>query len=127
MGERKVLNKYIPPDFDHTLIPRPKKKKNDQIKVRMMLPMSVRCLSCGEYLPQGTKFNSRKETAIGEDYLGIKVFRFYMKCNRCSAEFTIKTDPKNSDYVTELNCIRNYEPWKEHEKAVEEAKCLLFT
>lgn len=51
----------------------------------------------------------------GEDYLGIRIFRFYMRCNNCSAEFTIKTDPKNHDYAVELGCTRQMEPWKEQE------------
>ncbi|KAH3744219.1 CWC16 protein [Pelomyxa schiedti] len=122
MGERKVLNKYYPPDFDPELIPRAKRPKNGQVNVRMMLPMSVRCNVCGEYLYKGKKFNSRKETIYGEDYLGIRIFRFYMKCTRCNAEFTIKTDPKNSDYACEVGVSRNFEPWRATEKAEEEAK-----
>eukprot|EP01116_Phalansterium_solitarium_P013440 TRINITY_DN30805_c0_g1_i1.p1 TRINITY_DN30805_c0_g1~~TRINITY_DN30805_c0_g1_i1.p1 ORF type:complete len:333 (+),score=128.95 TRINITY_DN30805_c0_g1_i1:220-1218(+) len=122
MGERKVINKYYPPDFDPALMPRGKKPKNGQYTVRMMMPMSVKCLTCGEYIYKGKKFNSKKETVEGEDYLGIKIFRFYMRCANCSAEFTIKTDPKNSDYVAELGVSRNFEPWRAQEQELEAAR-----
>jgi len=59
---------------------------------------------------------------IGEEYLGVKIFRFYVKCTRCSSELTIKTDPKNSDYVCEMGASRNFEPWRENQKIIEEAK-----
>src|SRR3989338_5271090 len=104
MAERKVINKYYPPDFDPGMIPRRKRAKNSQIKIRMMLPMSIRCNVCGEYMGAGKKFNSRKETVDVEDHLGLKIFRFYVRCVKCSSELTFKTDPKNSDYVTEQNC-----------------------
>lgn len=38
-----------------------------------MAPFSMRCNACGEYIYKGKKFNARKETALGEDYMGIKV------------------------------------------------------
>jgi len=122
MGERKVIQKYYPPDFDPSKIPKVKRPKNGQIKVRMMMPMSVRCNTCGEYLYKGKKFNSRKETVVGEEYLGIKIFRFYIRCSRCSAEFTIKTDPKNSDYCCEFGASRNFEPWRENQGIIKDAK-----
>lgn len=31
----------------------------------------------------------------------IQVYRFYYRCTNCAAEFTMKTDPKNSDYTLE--------------------------
>ena len=113
MGERKVLNKYIPPDFDPAKIPRGKSAKGGQIKVRIMLPMTICCNTCGEFIVKGTKFNARKEDVKGEDYLGMRIFRFYFRCTRCAAELAMKTDPKNGDYVVEAGASRNYEMWKD--------------
>jgi hypothetical protein len=78
-----------------------------------MAPFSMRCNTCGEYVYKGKKFNARKETVDGEDYLGIKIFRFYIKCTLCSAEITFKTDPKNTDYTAEHGASRNFEPWRD--------------
>lgn len=122
MGERKVLNKYYPPDFDPANLPRNRMPPDRQMKVRMMLPMSIRCKTCGTFMYKGTKFNSRKEDVIGEDYLGIQIYRFYMRCSTCGAEMTMKTDPQNHDYVVEHGASRNYEPWREGEIAVDDSK-----
>jgi len=112
MGERKVLNKYYPPDFDHRLIPKGKKPKNAQIEVRMMLPFSIQCLTCGSFMYRGTKFNSQKELVVGRDYLGIQIFRFYGKCSTCGAQFSICTDPEKTDYSVEHGVKRLFESWK---------------
>ncbi|EME30808.1 Coiled-coil domain-containing protein 94 [Galdieria sulphuraria] len=124
MGERKVLNKYYPPDFDPENLPRAKRPKDRLEAVRFMLPMTVRCKTCGEYMYAGKKFNAKKETVKNEEYLGIKIYRFYVKCASCSSPFTIKTDPKNADYVCEHGVSRNYEIWKQEEEAEREAESL---
>ena len=109
MAERKVLNKYIDPDFNFAKLEKVKVKKDKQDNVRMMLPMSVRCNTCGNFLYIGTKFNMRKETCLDMDYLGIKIYRFYFKCTCCHSQITMRTDPKQHDYVCEHGASRNYE------------------
>lgn len=87
-----------------------------------MLPMTIQCNTCGEFIYRGKKFNARKETVLNENYLGIRIFRFYVKCNACSAELVFKTDPKNSDYIAEVGCTRNFEPWQQVKTAEAELK-----
>jgi hypothetical protein len=120
MGERKVLIRYIPPDFDPSIIPKTKRDRNRPCEVRMMLPFSMRCNTCGEYMGRGKKFNSRKEICAGEDYMGIKRIRFVIKCSVCSAEISFKTDPKNTDYECEYGAMRNFELWKDNAANTEE-------
>ncbi|OMO62477.1 Amidase [Corchorus capsularis] len=114
MGERKVVQKYYPPDFDPAKLPRVGRRKNQQMKIRDMMPMKVRCNSCGNFITGGTKLNSRKEVVSGKTYLGIKIYRFYYKCNnpKCSSEIIITTDPQNSDYAVESGARRCFEPWR---------------
>merc|ERR1719171_257762 len=68
---------------------------------------------------RGKKFNSRKEDVIGDDYLGIKKYRFYIKCCVCNNEIAFKTDPKNQDYVCESGATRNFESWRQQDEAEE--------
>ncbi|KAK2763149.1 hypothetical protein FQN54_009785 [Arachnomyces sp. PD_36] len=120
MSERKVLSKYYPPDFDPSVITRtPKHLRQTGPKlmtVRLMAPFSMRCERCGEYIYKGRKFNARKETT-DEKYLSIAIYRFYIRCTRCSGEITFKTDPKNMDYTCERGAKRNFEPWREAKSA----------
>lgn len=97
-----------------------------------MAPFNMRCTTCGEYIYRGKKFNAKKEDVIGKTYLGIQVYRFYIKCTKCLAEITflvnfkhlnfefsnhsnnfkfcfLKTDPENQDYAMEFGAIRNFE------------------
>ena len=113
MGERKVLNKYFPADFDPTKIPKRHFDRDAPQDIRMMLPFSLCCLSCGHYMYRGKKFNSKKETAKGMDYLGVKRLRFTIKCEACNAKISFLTDPKNQDYECESGASRNFEAWRE--------------
>ena len=115
MSERKVLNKYYPPEYDPEKFPsldRPSKKSGT---VRLMAPFSMRCSTCGEFIYKSKKFNARKENTE-EFYLTIQILRFYIRCPKCAAEITFKTDPKNTDYQVEHGATRNYEPWKEEKE-----------
>ncbi|KAK2900457.1 hypothetical protein QQF64_034501 [Cirrhinus molitorella] len=125
MSERKVLNKYYPPDFDPSKIPKLKLPKDRQYVVRLMAPFNMRCKTCGEYIYKGKKFNARKETVQNELYLGLPIFRFYIKCTRCLAEITFKTDPENTDYAMEHGATRNFQAEKlieEEEKKIQQER-----
>ncbi|KAH8405626.1 hypothetical protein KR215_004489, partial [Drosophila sulfurigaster] len=100
--------KYYPPDFDPSKIPRMKLAKNRQYTVRLMAPFNMRCKTCGEYIYKGKKFNARKEDVENETYLGIRIYRFYIKCTRCLQEISFKTDPQNTDYEIEAGATRNF-------------------
>ncbi|XP_050229210.1 uncharacterized protein LOC126678349 [Mercurialis annua] len=127
MGVRKGINKYYPPEFDASKLPRRRGALNDAMKVRMMLPMSIRCNSCGNYIYKGTKFDMIKEIAQ-EKYLNIiSIHRFYLKCTHCKAEIMFKTDPQHSDYVVEIGASRNFEAWRDecqHEEMDDAMKLL---
>lgn len=84
----------------------PKAKSNfNAHAVRFAAPFTIKCTSCNEYIYKNKRFNAIKETAVGEDYLGVEVYRFYIKCTGCRITLTLKTDPKNSTYIPELGCV----------------------
>lgn len=86
--------------------------KRSKHTVRLMAPFSMRCSHCSEFIYKGRKFNARKEN-VEERYLSsIRVFRFYIRCPRCSGEICYKTDPENADYVCEKGAVRNFEPFR---------------
>lgn len=118
MGERKVLNKYIPADFDPKLVPRSKKPKDELVSVRMMLPFTIQCSTCSSFMYRGRKFNSKKESVKGSEgkYLGIQRYRFYIKCTACSRPLTFLTDPENADYEMESGGTRTYEVHKDKDR-----------
>jgi hypothetical protein len=114
MGERKVQLRYYPPDFDPSVrLRNPHKMVQGRMEIRNMLPFSIQCSSCSNFMVRGTKFNSKVEHVVGEDYLGMKVHRIIGKCSQCNALFAYKTDLKNSDYTMERGATRNFELWRD--------------
>ena len=102
MSERKVLNKYYPPDFDPSKIPKVKGNRNATFIIRVMAPCNMRCTTCGEYIykvhkttnamltrslfdSKGRKFNARKEDVDDMDYLGLRIYRQFLHiCYVCT-------------------------------------------
>ena len=119
MSERKVLNKYYPPDFDPSKIPRSKERRNSTFTIRLMAPCNMRCTTCGEYIYKGRKFNAKKEDVDDMNHLGLRIYRFYIKCTSCLSEICFRTDPANTDYVLEAGATRNFEALAKAEKQAE--------
>lgn len=122
--ERKVFQKYYPPDFDPNKLTKAKGKKGGsrQFVQRVMAPFNMQCNTCREYIYKGKKFNMRRETAEGEDYLGLKIFRFYFRCPNCLAELVFKTDMQNVDYQMEHGATRLFEAAKYYQEKQREAE-----
>jgi hypothetical protein len=114
--ERKVFQKYYPPDFDPSKLPKAKGGRNRQFVQRVMAPYNMQCNTCHEYIYKGKKFNMRRETAEGENYLGLKLFRFYFRCPNCLAEIVFKTDLENCDYQQEQGATRLFDAFKHYQE-----------
>lgn len=53
------------------------------------------------------------------DHLGLRIYRFYIKCTACLSEISFRTDPANTDYVLEAGANRNFEALSKAEKQAE--------
>ncbi|CAJ0944771.1 unnamed protein product, partial [Mesorhabditis belari] len=94
--------------------------RNRQFVQRIMAPFNMQCNTCREYIYKGKKFNMKRETAEGEFYLGLKIFRFYFKCPNCLAEISFKTDLESCDYQMEQGATRLFEAFKLYQQAAKE-------
>ncbi|CAH8610544.1 unnamed protein product [Heterobilharzia americana] len=81
-----------------------------------MAPFNMRCNTCNGYIYKAKKFNSRMETAENVDYLGLRHYRFYIRCPICCAEIIWRTDLENGDYMLESGAKRNFEALKTAEE-----------
>lgn len=119
MSERKVQNKYYPPDYDPSKVPRVK-RKSKQNDVRIMAPLNMKCNTCGNYIASATKFNAKKETVEDETYNNLMIFRFYIKCPRCMATIIFRTNLKEHSYEVEQGATENFMALKMAEKQARE-------
>ena len=69
----------------------------------------MKCNTCNEFIYKGKKFNSRKEDIKDKNYLGLTLMRFYIRCPKCFAEITFRTDLENLDYEIEGGATRNFD------------------
>lgn len=109
MAERKSINKYYPPDWDPSKVPKIKKKPSQRLKVRLMAPFSMRCLKCNEYISASRKFNATKEST-GESYMTVRIFKFTILCPICNNSIVFKTHPQSAGFTMESGAKRNFEP-----------------
>ncbi|CAL9015071.1 unnamed protein product [Prunus brigantina] len=74
-------------------------RNNPQIEnVLMMLPSSIRCTACSTVMAKGTKLNSRKEEALGEEFWEVwkdHTFRFCFNCTHLAVEAGALFSPKD--------------------------------
>jgi hypothetical protein len=119
MGDRKILPKYYPSDFDPSLIPRTRPgAASKPTKVNFACPFrSMRCTSCGQYTTKGKVFRNSPKYISPEQYLGVEIIRLHCKCPFCCSEIIIKTEPKNMDYRIVSGAKREYEVWRDEERA----------
>ncbi|CCF57973.1 hypothetical protein KAFR_0D03250 [Kazachstania africana CBS 2517] len=130
MSERKALNKYYPPDYDPIAAEKAARKmskslkniKKDSVTIRLMTPFSMTCSVCSEFISKSRKFNGKKELLPNKYLEKIKVYKFTIRCPRCTNSISFRTDPKSADYVMESGGIRSYVKRKEEEfKSKEES------
>lgn len=50
MAERLFQNSYIPPDYDPAKMPKKKTRAKNACDVTMMMPFTIQCLTCGEFI-----------------------------------------------------------------------------
>lgn len=127
VGWTDTNGKYYPHDFDPSKIAPDRKFRKDKgrcqaMQMRMMMPFSMSCLNCGEFMYIGTKFNSQCTKVPDMDYLGISMYRFTGRCKHCHSNFQFRTDPKSANYILEKGGKRQYEAHQDADIAVASLK-----
>mmetsp|Transcript_88874 Transcript_88874/g.157447 ORF Transcript_88874/g.157447 Transcript_88874/m.157447 type:complete len:309 (+) Transcript_88874:57-983(+) len=92
------------------------------LQIRFEMPFKVRCLRCGLYIGQGTRYDADKKK-VGM-YHSTPLYEFAMRCGNivapeesadgsahCNQRLVIRTDPQNDDYALEEGLVRKVESW----------------
>uniref|UniRef100_A0A7E4VV16 Splicing factor YJU2 n=1 Tax=Panagrellus redivivus TaxID=6233 RepID=A0A7E4VV16_PANRE len=117
--ERKCFQKYYPPDFDPSKLPKANKGAKHQIVQRVMTPFRLQCNTCKTYIDKARKFNMRRETVKGETFLNLKLDRFYFRCPNCLADVSFKTDLECGDYEMEEGATKLYDAAQAYKEQME--------
>mmetsp|Transcript_29862 Transcript_29862/g.55839 ORF Transcript_29862/g.55839 Transcript_29862/m.55839 type:complete len:301 (-) Transcript_29862:282-1184(-) len=123
MSERKVVNKYFPPDFDPAVLPK-RANRRPPATTRVVLPAAVQCQACFGYMYRGTRVNATRKEGCGplESHPGIRKFRFYFRCRSCVAEMCVQPGPLADHTIQPCGSLRE----KYAEMGSGEAKTLLL-
>jgi hypothetical protein len=117
MADRKPLQKYYPADLDPSLL---MCTHTQPTGVNFMCPFrSMYCLSCGDYTTRNTSFRNSPKYISPDTYLGVKIVRLHCKCPSCQSEIVLETDPQDMDYRIVSRAKREYEVWRDDERAGE--------
>ncbi|XP_062005628.1 uncharacterized protein LOC133722773 [Rosa rugosa] len=79
----------------------------------MILPVSIRCTTCANHMPQGTTLTYVRRRALSKTSLGAPIVTFFFNCTKCRANIQMKEDPENSGHVVEDGAAEIFE----HEKS----------
>ncbi|KAH6859013.1 hypothetical protein BKA58DRAFT_52014 [Alternaria rosae] len=119
-GRAQNLPKNDPSDFDPSKITRSRKSSKPPTRtvVNFACPFrSMRCLTCNHYTARGKVFRNSPKHISPKSYLGVKKVMLHCKCPGCAAAIVIETDPKNMDYRIVNGAQREFEVWRDEERA----------
>uniref|UniRef100_A0A8C9NGK0 Uncharacterized protein n=1 Tax=Serinus canaria TaxID=9135 RepID=A0A8C9NGK0_SERCA len=111
MSERKVLNKYYPPDFDPAKIPKLKLPKDRQYVVRLMAPFNMSATG--------------RDTPLSQSFITLPIKTFFPGSILGFPAAPPQTDPENTDYTMEHGATRNFQAEKlleEEEKRMQKER-----
>ncbi|CAD7926173.1 unnamed protein product [Amoebophrya sp. A120] len=84
--------------------------KTHKMMIRMIIPFSFSCETCGRMNNLGKKIQMRMEMICDDFTNGYQNYRFFGKCPHCLAHFVFRTDPEVAGgYRLELGGRRAYE------------------